>query len=100
VIFPRVPATLPTSKVLLEPAAHPNVLGGKPENGRECEAGISPVPHQCLGPARLADRGFSRSYEISYRGLKLPRISAVLGRCHMRSGADFPQVGHSNPMGF
>jgi hypothetical protein len=33
---------------------HPNVLGGQPENCRECEACIRPVPHQCLGPARLA----------------------------------------------
>jgi predicted MPP superfamily phosphohydrolase len=39
--------------------------------------GIGPVPRQGLGPARLADRSFSRRYEISYRGVKLPRVSAA-----------------------
>jgi hypothetical protein len=36
--------------------------------------------------------GFSQPYEISYGGLKLPRVSAALGRSHLRSGADLPQV--------
>jgi hypothetical protein len=39
--------------------------------------------------------GFGRPNDISYRGLKLPRISAALGRCHLRAGADLPQVGRS-----
>jgi hypothetical protein len=38
-----------------------------------------------------SDQGFSRSYDISYRGLKLPRVSAGLGRHE----ADLPQVGLS-----
>jgi hypothetical protein len=96
--------------VLPRALPHPNVLGGHPEHPREREAGISPVPHQC--PWRLcrscgrrwscplADRSFTRPYKISYRSVKLPRVSATFGPCYLRCGADLPQVGHPNPMGF
>ena len=53
---------------------------------------IGPVPHQRLGPARLADRSFSRRYEISYRAVKLPRVSAAFERFYLRRGAGLPQV--------
>jgi hypothetical protein len=39
--------------------------------------------------------GFSRRNEISYRGVKLPRVAAALGRLDLRRGADLPQVGQS-----
>jgi hypothetical protein len=42
---------------------------------------------------RSPDRGFSRPYEISYRGVKLPRVSAALGRSDLRRGAALPQMG-------
>ena len=51
------------------------------------------MPHQRLGPARLADRGFSRSYNISYRGVKPARVSAASRRIYLRCGAGLPQVG-------
>ena len=37
--------------------------------------------------------GFSPPYEISYRDLKLPRVSAVFGGSELPRGADLPQVG-------
>ena len=40
-----------------------------------------------------ADRGFIPPYDISYRGLKLPRVSAAFGRFELRREADLPQVG-------
>jgi hypothetical protein len=44
-------------------------------------------------PWRTTDQGFSRSYNISYRDLKLPRVCAGLGRFYLRREADLPQVG-------
>jgi hypothetical protein len=41
----------------------------------------------------LADQGFSPPPPISYCGVKLPRVSAPLGRFYLRRGADLPQVG-------
>ena len=78
---------------LLGAVPDPNVPSAHPQHPRERHPRISPVPHQRPGPARLADRGFSQSYNISYRGLKLPRVSAALGRSELRHGADLPQVG-------
>ena len=43
--------------------------------------------NECLG-----FQGFTRSCPISYRGLKLRRVSAALGRCYLRREADLPQV--------
>jgi hypothetical protein len=40
----------------------------------------------------VSDQRFSQRHEISYCGLKLPRVSAALVRCYLRSGADLPQV--------
>jgi hypothetical protein len=51
-----------------------------------------------LGPL-ASGRGFqsfTRTYDISYRGLKLPRVSVAFGRCCLRRGADLPQVGSSS----
>jgi hypothetical protein len=71
-------------------------LGCTQEDGRgratEPRAGASRMP---LAPIRLpSHRGFSPPYEISYGGLKLPRVSAALGRFHLRRWAGLPQVGH------
>jgi hypothetical protein len=74
--------------VLPRALPHPNVLGGQPEHGREREAGIRAVPYQAVRPSRLAgpmtDQGFSPPYKISYRGLKLPSISAAFAICYLR----------------
>src|SRR6516162_4895694 len=67
---------------------HLNDLGGHLQHRRDCQAGIGSVPHQGVGPDGLTDRGFGRPYEISYRGLKLPRVSAALGRSDLWRGAD------------
>jgi hypothetical protein len=42
----------------------------------------APAPSTPYAP----DRSFSPPYEISYRGVKLPRISAALGPCYLRRG--------------
>ena len=42
--------------------------------------------------APLARSGFSPPPRISYRGLKLPRVSAALERSYLRRGAELPQV--------
>jgi hypothetical protein len=59
------------------------------QNPRQRCPRIGPVPDHL---ARL-DRGFTPPYEISYRGLKLPRVSAAHGRSYLRRGADLSQVG-------
>jgi len=41
----------------------------------------------------LCGSGFAPPYEISYRGVKLPRVSAALGCFWLRRGAGLPQVG-------
>jgi hypothetical protein len=42
----------------------------------------------------LADQGFSPPYKISYRGVKLPRVSEALGGSDLRYRADFlPRIG-------
>jgi hypothetical protein len=41
--------------------------------------------------ALLPIDGFTLPYEISYRGLKLPRFSAAPGLGYLRRGADLPQ---------
>ena len=48
-------------------------------------------------PITPADRGFSPPYEISYRGVKLPRVSAAFGRSYLRREADLPQVDSLGP---
>ena len=81
-------------------SASPECPWRSPQHGREREArGIGSVPHQRLCRSRRGrwscprpNRGFNWPYEIPYRGLKLPRISAALGYCYLRSGADLPQV--------
>jgi hypothetical protein len=56
------------------------------------------MPHQRLGPARLTGRGFSPPHEISYRGVKLARVSAALGRFELLREADVPQVSSCDQM--
>jgi hypothetical protein len=46
-----------------------------------------------LGPADHHDQGFSGPSHISYRGVKLPGISAAFGEFYLRHGADLPQMG-------
>jgi hypothetical protein len=40
-----------------------------------------------------APKGFGGPYDIPYGGRKLPSLSAALGLCRLRRGADLPQVG-------
>jgi hypothetical protein len=44
-------------------------------------------------PRRPGIGGFTPPREISYRGVKLHRVSAALRRSDLRRGADLPQVG-------
>ena len=69
-------------------------LAATPKHLRPRQPCIGPVPRQCLGPVRLADRSFSRRYEISYRGVKLPRVSAASGPFYLRREPDLPQADH------
>src|SRR5215469_11623884 len=52
------------------------------------------MPNQRLGPTRLDDQSFDRRYNILYRVLKLPKVSAALARFYMRPGISLPQVDH------
>jgi hypothetical protein len=45
--------------LLLGAVPHPNILGRHPEHPRQRLHRIGPVPHQGLGPARLARRAVS-----------------------------------------
>jgi hypothetical protein len=49
-----------------------------------------------LRKAGVAYSSFSRPNEISYRGVKLSRFSAALGRAELRRETNFPQVGSGN----
>ena len=69
------------------------VLSGHPQHLRERPC-IGPVPHERVGRTCLTDQGFSRRYEISYRGVKLPRVSAAFRRSYLRREAGLPHVGH------
>jgi hypothetical protein len=63
-----------------------------PPAPRQRQPRVGPTPHQRAGPALPADRDFGSPYEISYRGVKLSRVSAGVGRFCLRRGADLPQV--------
>jgi hypothetical protein len=60
-------------------------------------ASASPASAPCRtsagDPAGVADQGFTPPYDISYRGVKLRRLSAALGRSYLRPEPDLPQVG-------
>lgn len=76
------------------PPARPQAPAAHPPRAAQ---GLRSTPLS-LAPAKevhalLVDRGFSPPYEISYRGLKLPRVSAAFRRRHLRRGTDLPQVG-------
>ena len=45
---------------------------------------------QCSAAFRTTGQGFTRTYNISYRGLRLPGFSAVLGRFYLRREVDLP----------
>ena len=64
-----------------------------PSTPASATPGSAPCRTSALDQARLAGPGFTRSYDISYRGVKLPRVSAALGRSYLRRGADLPQAG-------
>jgi hypothetical protein len=78
---------------LRNPSRLPNYefLSDRPQHSRERLPRIHSVPHERWTNS-MANRGFNPPYDISYRGLKPPRVSAALGRCYLRSGADLPQV--------
>jgi|SRR5271163_3334093 len=84
---------------------HLNVLGRHPEQARERQTGIRPVPHHprprslplavlCALPT---DEGFSAPYDISYRGLKLSKVSASLGPLLPAARGRFAAGGPSAP---
>jgi len=50
------------------------------------------VDPDLTGALARARRGFRPPYDNSYRGVKLTRISAALGRYCLRRGVDLPQV--------
>jgi hypothetical protein len=77
----------------LQPLANdPNIPGPHPQRLRQRLPRIGPMPHQSLGPALPADRGFSPPYEISYRGVKPASVSAASRRIYLRCGAGLPQL--------
>src|SRR5262249_25685762 len=70
---------------------HPNILGGQPQHPRLRRPRVGRAA-LCASEARYGARvaavaralparsgGFTPPYEISYRGVKLPRVSAVPG---------------------
>jgi hypothetical protein len=69
------------------------VLSGHPQHLRERPC-IGPVPHERVGRTCLTDQGFSRRYEISYRGVKLPRVSAASSALLAAVRGRFAAGGH------
>src|SRR3974377_1096680 len=71
---------------------------GTPSTPASARRASEPCRTHALGASAVRghvprpDRSFSPPYGISYRGLKPPRISAALGRCYLRRGADLPQL--------
>ena len=63
------------------------MAAGTAWSSRGCTQGIG--RDRARFPARS---GFTPPYETSYRGVKLPRVSAALGRLDLRRGADLPPV--------
>jgi hypothetical protein len=76
---------------LLRAVPHPNILGRYSQHPSKRRPRVGPVPHQRLAQPP-PNRGFTPPYGISYRGVKLLRLSAALGRSDLRRGADLPQV--------
>jgi hypothetical protein len=73
----------------------PECIGGLPQHAREGRC-RSVRPGGCLaafGPNTRSN--FDRPFDIPYRGLKLPRISAALGLCYLRCGGRFAAGGPS-----
>ena len=60
------------------------------QHPRQRHPRIGAAARQGARPARLAGQGFARTYDISYRGLKLPRVSAGLGRCYLQRAPERP----------
>jgi hypothetical protein len=74
----------------VSPAATPSTFAGAVCASAPCRMSL-------LGPTCLTDQGFSRRHRISYRGVKLPRVSAAFGRFYLRRGAGLPQVTQPFP---
>jgi hypothetical protein len=53
------------------------IVGTHPQHPGSSNPRIGPASHQGFGPAGLARPGVTRTYDISYRGLKLSSVSAV-----------------------
>jgi hypothetical protein len=79
--------------VLFAAAPRPNVPGADPQHPRQCRPRIDPCRTRALDRLVWPDRGFSPPYKISYRDVKLSRVSAALGRFELRREADLPQEG-------
>jgi hypothetical protein len=71
----------PAELRLLGAVPHPNVLPRNPQHPPSATRGLA----SC--------QGFSQLYDISYRGLILPRVSAGLGQLDRRRGAEFAAGG-------
>jgi hypothetical protein len=71
---------------------HPEYRRRSPPPPTRAARALSLCRTSALDSAR-ADRGFTPPYDISYRGVKLSRLSAPVGRFCLRRGADLPQVG-------
>jgi hypothetical protein len=71
-------------------------IARRPQHGRRSHPGINCMSHEGLGLPGLAEWSFTRPYKTSYRGLKLPRVSAAFGRSYLRLQADLPQVARAS----
>jgi hypothetical protein len=56
-------------------------------------ATAGPRQYRRVGSRFWQGEGFSPPYEISYRGMKPPKVSAALGCFYLRRRTDLPQVG-------
>jgi hypothetical protein len=89
-----LPTRAPSGVRLLVAVPHPNILCAHPQHPRQSH----PRPHAAPAPwtSSSGPIGVSvRPTTISYRGGKLPRVSAAPERFEMRRGADLPQVRKS-----
>jgi hypothetical protein len=81
------------SLTLMSSADRPNTSASANPASAPCRTGAL---DQLVWPSAFCalpiDQGFSGPYDTSYRGLKLPWVSAAFGRSYLRYEADLPQV--------
>jgi hypothetical protein len=76
----RVTGLSLTPKILAADSRYPAITSPA---STPCSAGT-------LKPRRPVRSGFQSADEISYRGVKLPRLSAAPGRFELRRGGELP----------